>query len=323
MLEVARGKDPAAEKKAERGAGTFAELAARYVEQHAKRRNRSWRQAATLIERHCLPKWGKLQASSITRADVKAMMSRIEAPIVANQTLAALSAILTWAVTEELLPANVCKLVPRNPTKARERVLSDSEVPTFWKAFDDAGLVAGSALRTILLTGQRPGEVRCMRWEHLKDGWWEMPGEPVEKLGWPGTKNTKTHTVWLSAPVRELLAELRDDDKATGFVFANARHGPVHDLDAAMRRICVKLGVERATPHDLRRSNNTMITKLGFGRDAMNRIANHVEGGIADVYDRHKYAEENKGIMERVGARITELAEGRSDENVVVPFAPR
>src|SRR5215471_15587169 len=36
MLAVARGKDPAAEKKAERGAGTFAELAARYVEQYAK-----------------------------------------------------------------------------------------------------------------------------------------------------------------------------------------------------------------------------------------------------------------------------------------------
>ena len=32
MLEVARGKDPAAEKRAERGAGTFAELAERYVE---------------------------------------------------------------------------------------------------------------------------------------------------------------------------------------------------------------------------------------------------------------------------------------------------
>jgi hypothetical protein len=39
MLKVARGGDPAAEKKAERGAGTFAELAAKYVEQHAKKHN--------------------------------------------------------------------------------------------------------------------------------------------------------------------------------------------------------------------------------------------------------------------------------------------
>src|SRR6516165_7838055 len=72
MLAVAKGKDPAAEKKAERGAGTFAELAARYVE-HAKSRNKSWAQGARLVERYATPRWGKLQASSITRADVKAM----------------------------------------------------------------------------------------------------------------------------------------------------------------------------------------------------------------------------------------------------------
>src|SRR5262245_53803518 len=49
MLAVARGKDPAAEKRAERDAGTFADLHAQYLERHAKRRNKSWRQADALI----------------------------------------------------------------------------------------------------------------------------------------------------------------------------------------------------------------------------------------------------------------------------------
>jgi hypothetical protein len=48
MLQVLEGKDPQAEKRAERGAGTFAELAQKYVEQHAKKRNRSWKRAAAL-----------------------------------------------------------------------------------------------------------------------------------------------------------------------------------------------------------------------------------------------------------------------------------
>src|SRR5262249_43913317 len=61
MLAVAEGKDPAAEKKAERGAGTFAELAAKYVEQYAKRHNKSWRASETLIQRYVLPRYGKLQ----------------------------------------------------------------------------------------------------------------------------------------------------------------------------------------------------------------------------------------------------------------------
>jgi integrase len=312
MLAVARGKDPAAEKRAERGAGTFADLHSQYLERHAKRRNRSWRQADALVRRHAYPRWAKLQAASISRADVRAIMGRIEAPIAANQTLAAVSAVFSWAVREEILAANPCKLVARNETRSRERVLSDSEVPQFWAAFDDAGLVASSALKVILLSGQRPGEVAHMRREHIVDGWWEMPGEPVPTLGWPGLKNKQSHRVWLPKPVQELIAELGDG----GFVFAGPRGRPVHGLDAAMRAACKQLGVERATPHDLRRTHGSTITALGFGRDAMNRIQNHREGGIASVYDRHGYAEETKRIMEAVANRIMMLVE-RKQSNVV------
>ncbi len=319
MLAVARGKDPAAEKRAERGAGTFTELHERYLEQHAKKHNKSWPQADALIRRHALPYWGKLQASTITRGDVKAMMARIEAPIVANQTLAAVSAIFSWAVKEEHVAANPCKLVDRNPTKSRERVLAESEVPQFWAAFDDAGLVVASALKVLLLTGQRPGEVTHMRREHIVDGWWELPGDPVPELGWPGTKNGQSHRVWLPSPVQALLAELNDDDTKTGFVFASPRSVPVDGLDAAMRAICAKLGVERATPHDLRRTHGTTITSLGFGRDIMNRIQSHREGGIASVYDRHGYADEIKRVMEAVANKIMALVEGRGAGNVV-PF---
>jgi hypothetical protein len=62
------------------------------------------------------------------------------------------------------------------------------------------------------------------------------------------------------------------------------------------------------------------VTALGFGRDAMNRIQNDKEGGIASVYDRHEYADENKRVMEAVAARIMALAEGRT-EGAVLQFA--
>ena len=312
MLDVIRGKDPAAERKAERGAGTFAELAERYLEQHAKKHNKSWQQPDRLVRRYLLPKWGKLQAATIVRADVKAIMAKIAAPILANQVLAAGSSIFSWAVKQEFLAANPCRGVDRNETRSRERILADSEVPLFWTAFDDAGLVVSCALKTLLLTGQRPGEVTHMRREHLKDGWWEMPGAPVPELAWPGTKNGASHRVWLPAPVREILAEL-DDDATTGFVFAGANKR----LDGAMRAVCSQLGVERATPHDLRRTHGSTITALGFGRDAMNRVQNHIEGGIATVYDRHAYAEENRRVMEAVAGKIVALATGETDAKVV------
>jgi integrase len=103
----------------------------------------------------------------------------------------------------------------------------------------------------------------------------------------------------------------------SGLVFASPLGGPLDGLDMAMRAICAELGAERATPHDLRRTHGTTIAALGFGRDAMNRVQNHKEGGIGSVYDRHQYADENKRVMEATAARIMALAEGSTASNVL------
>ena len=274
MLDVARGRDPQAERRAERGKDTLADLAERYLEQHAKRKNKSWEQADYLVRRHLLPRLGKLRAADVSKADVRGAIERITSPTVANQTLAAASAIFSWAIAEEIggVKSNPCSKVARHKLRSRERVLSASELPLVWNAFHSVGLVASTALKLILLTGQRPGEVAHMRREHIKDGWWEMPGDPDPKSGWPGTKNGKTHRVWLPRAAQALLAEL--EEVATGYVFASARGYPVGSLDAAMRNICGNLGItDKVTPHDLRRTHGSTITALGFGRDASRTIA--------------------------------------------------
>jgi integrase len=296
MFQVAEGKDPAAERKAARSQGTWAELAEQYVEQYAKKKNKSWKQAEKLVRKYLTPRWGKLPAPGITRSDVKSAIAAIDAPVLANQVLASASAVFSWAIREEILKSNPCQKIERHETTSRERVLSDRELPMFWAAFDDAGLLQSTALKLILLTGQRPGEVSAMHRDHIEGGWWTLPGEPVETLGWPGTKNGQTHTVWLPVAAQALLSDLN----TVGPVFPK-----VGKLNEAMRAICNKLSInDKVTPHDLRRSHGTTITALGFGRDAMNRIQNHREGGIATVYDRHHYLSENKQIMEAVATRI-------------------
>jgi integrase len=296
MYEVAEGKDPQAERRAARGAGNFEQLATRYLEEHARKHNRSWRQADKLVRRHLLPIWGKLLPSDITRSDVKQMMTRITSPTVANQTLASASAIFSWALKAEVngIKSNPCSQVERHETTSRERVLKDHELPRFWNAFGQYGR-AGVALKLILLTGQRPGEVTHLRLEHIHDGWWELPGKP--ELDWPGTKNGESHRVWLPPPARELVPELVNGDRRA-----------LSRLAEVMHNICDELGIsDRATPHDLRRTHGTKIAALGFDRHAMNRIQNHKDGGIASVYDRHGYAEENKRIMEAVAIQLLTL----------------
>ncbi len=334
--EVARGRDPQAERRAARAAGTFEELATRYREEYAKKRNRSWAQPDALVRRHLLPAWGKLGVKDISRGDVRRLFARLTegSPTVANQTLAAASAVFSWAIKNEVadLPANPCHGIQSNPTKDRERVLSDAEVAKFWAGFDEAGLVRSRALRMILLTGQRPGEVRHMHRAHLEVGrhkftdangrtieaegaWWSMPGAPDEKLGWPGTKSGSSHRTWLPKAAVAIIDELDGD----GFVFAGPRGRPITALDQAMSKVCARVGIakpDKVTPHDLRRTFSTTVTSLGFSRDQLNRQTNHKEGGIASVYDRHGYADENRRIAEAVAARIASLI-GRGEGEVV------
>jgi enoyl-[acyl-carrier protein] reductase I len=116
-----------------------------------------------------------MPAASITRADIKTTMATIEKPSVAVQTIRHVSAIFAWGVREDLLSVNPCRAVARNVTSDRERVLADSEIAPFWNALDDVDRVHALALRMILLSGQRPGEIRHMRREHIVDNWWTMP----------------------------------------------------------------------------------------------------------------------------------------------------
>jgi integrase len=161
------------------------------------------------VVKHAVPKLGRLQVSAIIKADIAKLVEQIavESASTANQVLAALSAVFSWAVKRDLLKVNPCHGVEREKLKARSRILHDSEFPLFWTAFDSAG-VEGAALKVMLLTGQRPGEVCHMSRQHIRDNWWKMPGLPVPELAWPGTKNDQDHDVWLSEPVRKIIAEL-------------------------------------------------------------------------------------------------------------------
>ena len=77
-----------------------------------------------------------------------------------------------------------------------------------------------------------------MRWEHIVDSWWSMPGKPEPSTKWPGTKNGQSHRVWLPHATKRILVELGED--TTGFVLGRA----VSDAAPAMRKICSSLKLQ-------------------------------------------------------------------------------
>ena len=125
MLEVLNGKDPAGEKRRV-ASPQHSPCWSAAISRYAKRKNKSWRQADHLVRRWVLPLWADLDACTITRADVRAMLGKINGPILANQVLASASAIFTWAGKQEILTHNPCRGLERHATASRERVLSDA-----------------------------------------------------------------------------------------------------------------------------------------------------------------------------------------------------
>jgi hypothetical protein len=168
MLAVLRGQDPAPERK-DGPPIFFGTLAQRYVEQHSSKKNKSWKHASRLVQRYLLPSWANVDAATITRADVRAVISKISAPALANQVRLAASAIFTWAVSQDLVQHNPCTGIEGTARASRERILSDAEVRLFIAAFRQAGN-AGRTLQLILFLGARPGEVARMRHEHILMG---------------------------------------------------------------------------------------------------------------------------------------------------------
>ena len=71
LRSAEEGEDPAAEKRALSDADTFAELAELYMERHAKPKKKSWRDDDRRVNNVLVPRFGKIHAKSITRADVR------------------------------------------------------------------------------------------------------------------------------------------------------------------------------------------------------------------------------------------------------------
>jgi integrase len=310
MLKVLDGRDVQAEHMANRGGDTFADLHRRHVERDAKV-HKSWEQPRDLIVKHALPRWSDLSVRQISRRDVRQLLAGVGSPSVRKQLHFALSAVFKTGVKEEVIDSNPCRNIEVDPTNVRTRVLSDDELIKVWAALDDHDPAKAAALRLMLLTGQRGGEVRFMRREHLTpEGWWLMPGEEI--ADWPGTKNGFAHAVYLSAKAREIIG----GGTATGFVFGKAVGG----LDVVMAKISKQLDIPSVRPHDLRRSFGTRMGKLGVIREDRDRILNHrdrSERGSDRHYNVWDYAAEKKAIWERMTAHIMAVIEGRPADNVI------
>lgn len=234
--EVDLGGDPLSKREADRDAPTVQELFDRYAEEHLPRKAaRSAADDASMWKTYVLPKLGRLKLRDLSTSDVDALhraISRLHQTR-ANRVIEVLRKGLTLAVRWGWIEQNVASGVQRNPERPRHRYLSDREIAYVSVAMDHcAEQLSADAIRLLMLTGARKGEVLAAEWSQfdLQAGVWTKPSHH--------TKQRREHRVPLSAPAQQLLLRLRSEARSETYVFpGRTGNGPLQDVKRTWQAI--------------------------------------------------------------------------------------
>jgi integrase len=202
LSAASAGEDPASDKQQQKKAETVEDLATEYIERHAKKHKRSWKEDDRILRANVVPEWKNRAIADITRRDMRMLLEKIaeRAPIMANRTTALLSKVFKFTIDYELIDASPAVRISRPaPEQKRNRVPIEAEIRQLWKSFDALPREMGTYFKLRLVTAQRGGEVSSMCWEDvdLDAGWWTIPAER--------SKNKLTHRVPLNATALHLL----------------------------------------------------------------------------------------------------------------------
>ena len=269
---------------------------------------------------------GSEKAHDLTRRQLIEFLDRIVdrgAPITANRVHALLKQLFDWAAAKDIIPASPMAGIerPGGEERPRNRVLTTHDIKCFWSKLDDADMAMPTrlALKLLLVTAQRRGELTFAKWDHfdLDAKRWTIPVELL-KSSHSRKATPEPHIVPLSELAIEILEELKAiTGTATHLLPAHAdqkKHGSYSErvLSRAVRKNAQHFGISHFTPHDLRRTAASFMTKLGTPRLHVEKLLNHSTGDVAEIYDRHDYLAEKRAALERWGEHLTALVEGKS-----------
>ena len=314
--QIAAGKDPADERLAYRDSSLRiaydafkAEHLPKVSREHARHRER-------IFERHFLPKLGDKVLSKISRAEIKEIIDRIakKHKIAACNAHRGFSAFLSWCVEHGLIEHHVLRgsKLPAQ-YRARERVLTDSELIKVWNACDHLPKIWKAYFRMLIVTAQRRAEVASMHWSeiNLDQCTWTLPTER--------TKNRYQHVV----PMSPLMKTVLDSAPGkSGFVFPSpiVRSQPIHSFGRATDalRKCAQVSPFRL--HDLRRTAASIMGQIKIAPHVIEAILNHRSGiisGIAAIYNRYGYESEKLDGLCRYGEYLRALIHNAIPESQI------
>jgi integrase len=303
---LARDVDPADERSQKRSDLTFAEFARDYYLPHATMHKKTWQEDVWKLDSRVLPSMGDLRLSSITVRDVTALHAHVKektTATTANHYLTLVRRMLNLAVKWGLLEKNPASCLEKfKEPPHRERYLTKDELPRFLKALDQMeDRLSTAAIRLLLFTGCRKGEVLSLRWEQVEE----------RRIYLPMTKNGQSRSVLLNAKAKEVLESLRSQRKEgapeTDFVFPSrngAAKGHIHDLRKPFDRVCEAAGIDGLRVHDLRHSFATIAVMSGASLYDVQKLLGHT-----DIAMTQRYAHMVDDSLQRATDNVSQVIE--------------
>ena len=248
------------------------------------------------LRNQILPHFAGRQIADIDGQDVRDWFASLRAtPVAADRSMPVLSVIMGEAEAMGLRPegSNPCRGIRRYRRKGRERFLSDDEIRRLsarLSAHAGRRPLSVGAIRLLLLTGCRKGEILTLRWSDYRDGHLFLRDG-----------KTGPRTVWLSQPARNVLDGL---ERTSRWVFPALRED--RPLSGAWLhwnwcRVREEAGLRDARLHDLRHTHASLALREGESVLAIGRLLGH-----RDPETTLKYTHSTDGMVmdatETVGA---------------------
>jgi integrase len=321
---LAQGIDPGEARKAERlrrktlAENTFEAIAREWDARHLSTRAKSHRdKVIRRLELYVFPYFGARPVAEIAAPEILACVRRIEAlnkQETAHRTLQAIGQVIRYAIANGLAESDPTQaLRGALPPATRRHMAAPTdpakvgEILRALEAFQGSPIVA-AAIRLLPLLFCRPGELITMRWADVD----------LEAAEWRYTV-TKTKTEHLVPLSRQAIGVLRELRALTGhlpggWVFPGGRSPIRHLSNVAILAAYRRLGIakEELTAHGWRAVARTLLhERLGFPAEAIeHQLAHRVPGTLGAAYNRTKFAEVRREMMQRWSDYIDRLRDG-------------
>ncbi|MFD1193809.1 tyrosine-type recombinase/integrase [Seohaeicola saemankumensis] len=269
---IDQGQDPLEERNQRKSAPTVRDLWEEYERIHLPTLSqRSRMDQRSMWQKYILPDLKSVQVREISSRHVDSLHAKISGVggTRANRVLEVLRKALNLAIRWGWIEKNPADGFRRNPEHQRERYMTAEEYERVFSALERMpNQRAANAIRLLILTGARRGEVLSLEWTDLdlERGIWNRPPHK--------SKDRKAKRIPLSNEALLLLRSMQEvADSAYLFPTSTGSHLP--DLNKPWAWLRKETALRELRIHDLRHSFASVLISGGETLETIGKLLGH------------------------------------------------